>query len=125
MTVATAHYDGCVRFFDPRTKEELHKMQLHDQGLHVTTVCYTPDGSRLVTNSKDNTLKLIDVRMYGELCTMKSEQYRNPISNNKAAVSPNGKYVAAGGHNGCVVIWDLTTSKQVKVRTRGLLVVNH
>eukprot|EP00658_Telonema_sp_P-2_P036673 TRINITY_DN26479_c0_g1_i2.p1 TRINITY_DN26479_c0_g1~~TRINITY_DN26479_c0_g1_i2.p1 ORF type:complete len:581 (-),score=145.75 TRINITY_DN26479_c0_g1_i2:227-1969(-) len=112
MHVVSGHYDGSIRFNDPRTKEELAKLEMHAG--HVTSVCYTPCGTKLVTNSRDSSLKLIDIRMFGELCTMKDDGYRNTLSNSKAAVSPNGRYVAAGGHNGSVHIWDLHTSRYAK-----------
>jgi len=113
MLACTGHYDGSVRWFDPRTKQEVEKLDVHEN--HVSSVSYLPDGSRMVSMSRDNTLRLIDARMYGEICTMRSSDFAYSSSNNKCSVSPNGKYVAAGGQNGKVVIWDLSTSEVATV----------
>ncbi|GLE04020.1 hypothetical protein PINS_up012931 [Pythium insidiosum] len=51
---ASAHQDGAVRFWDARSKQPLRELS----GLHadqVTSVSFSRDGNRLLTNSQDNT----------------------------------------------------------------------
>ena len=60
---ASGHRDGALRFWGIRDKKMIREIKnLHD-GL-ITSVAYLPEGGQIITNSRDNTLKLIDLRTY-------------------------------------------------------------
>ncbi|GAB5591196.1 hypothetical protein Unana1_06096 [Umbelopsis nana] len=62
-TIVSGHLDNNVRLWDTRTGNGIKELT----GLHtgqITSVSVSPDGSKLLTNSRDNTLHIIDLRMY-------------------------------------------------------------
>ncbi|OQS05236.1 hypothetical protein THRCLA_02598 [Thraustotheca clavata] len=105
---ASAHQDGAVRFWDSRTKAPIHELSdFHaDQ---ITSVSYSQDGNKLLTNSRDNTLKLLDPRTYGVLGNYKAPSYTCGFNWSKATLSPDGLHIAAGSTSGSVLIWDAMT----------------
>ncbi|KAH9110831.1 hypothetical protein LEN26_013617 [Aphanomyces euteiches] len=107
---ASAHQDGAVRFWDARTKNPVHEMpDLHaDQ---ITSVSFTKDGTKLLTNSRDNSLNLLDTRMFDKLSTFTAPSYVCGFNWSKATITPDGQFVAAGSSSGSVLIWDAATTK--------------
>ncbi|KAF0691903.1 Aste57867_16942 [Aphanomyces stellatus] len=106
--IASAHQDGAVRFWDARTKNPVHELNdLHaDQ---ITSVSFTRDGTKVLTNSRDNTLQLLDTRTYEVLGQYAAPSYVCGFNWSKAAVTPDGQYIAAGSTTGSVLIWDAAT----------------
>lgn len=66
-----------------------------------------PDGNEILTNSRDNTLKLIDVRTFKVLSTLECDEYTNGHDCNTASISPNGRYVAVGSKKGSLIIFNI------------------
>lgn len=63
----SGHFDGGVRFWDLRKGDMAHEVaSLHPQ-CQVTAVVASSGGSHILTNGRDNTLKLLDVRTFGIL----------------------------------------------------------
>jgi autophagy-related protein 16 len=59
--LATAHFDGHVRLWALPKGELLHDLsELHSQ--QTTSVDFSADNKYLLTNCKDSTLKLVDLR---------------------------------------------------------------
>ena len=56
----------------------------------------SPDRCYLLSNSRDNSLKLTDVRTYHEVRTYGGQGYRPAMNWARAAFSPDGNYIAAG-----------------------------
>ncbi|MCA9945869.1 MAG: hypothetical protein KC449_20440, partial [Anaerolineales bacterium] len=82
-------------------------------------IAFTPDNARLITNSSDHflssggTIKIWDVAT-GTLL----ESFDSLVTDVKsAAVSDNGRYVAVGGTDNVVKIWDLTTLQEILTMT--------
>lgn len=102
-TVASAHRDGSVKFWSIRD----HSLQREMKNLHddtVTCVRYLPDTNQVITNSRDNTLKIIDTRMFEVVRTIENENYTNSTDTNHIGVSPTGRYVAVGSRNGSLLV---------------------
>jgi autophagy-related protein 16 len=57
-----------VRFWDAKTGECVHEISDAHAG-QVTSVQYSTDGQYVLSASRDNTLKIIDVRTYEVLKT--------------------------------------------------------
>ena len=81
----------------------------------ITSVSYTSDGSQIVTNSMDNIVKVIDVRMFSVVQTLEDDNYYCGSETNVLGVSPGGRYAAVGSKNGKLVIFDLTKGEVEEV----------
>nr|CAG8494887.1 14529_t:CDS:10 [Entrophospora candida] len=77
-TLASGHLDNSLRFWDVKSGKDIKELTNIHLG-QITSVCLSPDRTKVLTNSRDNSLKLIDLRTY------QIEQTLNP----------DGKYVAA------------------------------
>ena len=90
-------------------------------GVHaatVTSVRFAPGGggagdALVLTCSRDNTLCLVDMRARRATLTLRHESYRTACNWSRAALSPDGRFVAAGSADGAVYVWDATTGGSV------------
>ena len=73
----------------------------------MTCVKFSADGTKLVTASCDNTLKVIDIRTSKTLHSLDHSDLIISATISKFAVSPNGKYCVIGGHSGTLFIFNL------------------
>src|SRR5262249_4116795 len=69
----------------------------------VAGCCYTPDERRLLSWSHDGTLQLWQMDSLTSLTTIKAHKDRV----NAAAVSPDGRGIAAGARGGIRTVWAL------------------
>ncbi|KAJ2960921.1 hypothetical protein NQZ79_g3778 [Umbelopsis isabellina] len=109
-SIASGHLDNNVRLWDTRTGNGIKELT----GLHsgqVTSISVSPDGSKLLTNSRDNTLHIVDLRMYKVIRTFKDDSYRNGLNWSRACFSPDGHYAAAGSASGSIHFWNTMTGK--------------
>lgn len=113
---ASAHQDGAVRFWDARAKTLAYELQ----GVHedqVTSVSFASSASGmaasplLLTNSRDNALRVVDVRTFGVVHELRAPTYRCAFDWSKAALRADARYAAAGSASGSVFIWDVTTGR--------------
>lgn len=58
-------------------------------------------------------MKLIDSRMHEVIQTYEHESYSVKLNYSKSVFSPSAKYVAAGGHDGTLFVWDTLGSNLV------------
>ena len=73
---------------------------------HVWSITYSPDGARVVTASRDATLRVLDART--------GEAVRAPLTGHKADVfaaifSPDGRTLASSGKDGTIRFWNGAT----------------
>uniref|UniRef100_A0A8R1HVD4 WD_REPEATS_REGION domain-containing protein n=1 Tax=Caenorhabditis japonica TaxID=281687 RepID=A0A8R1HVD4_CAEJA len=108
----SAHFDRKVRFWDSRTSEASHSVDL---GHRAISLDISMDGIQLLASSRDDTLSLIDVRNYGILHLYSAEQYKTNCDNARAIFSSTGEFVLAGSSNSSVYIWNTKTTKLEKV----------
>ncbi len=73
----------------------------------VRSVAFSPDGSRIVSGSVDNTLKLWDAKSGEETLTF---QYNNPVMS--VAFSPDSARIASGSSDGTIKVWDVQSGKE-------------
>ncbi|RUS17762.1 autophagy protein 16 [Endogone sp. FLAS-F59071] len=112
-TLASGHLDNNLRLWDVRTGNGIKELT----GIHggqITSLSVSPDGSKILTNSRDNTLKLIDLRMYEVASTFQSEGYKNGANWSRACFSPDGSYVSAGSADGTLFFWNVMTGQMEK-----------
>jgi WD40 repeat protein/serine/threonine protein kinase len=105
--LALAGRERVAREWDIDSARELRALSNHTGP--VTAVAYTRDGHRLLTASGDRTARVWHRdRMPG------SEIFRPVIGLLALAVSPDGRYVAVGGREGEVQLWDLSPAGALK-----------
>lgn len=112
----SAHFDQELRLWDLRSQRQ-HNIILTTHSQPITSVTLLQsDQTTLLTNSRDNTLKLIDLRMLKEISTVTHEKYMCSTSYNKAAFRPCGDIISvgsscqsssAGDYFFGVICWDL------------------
>ena len=110
--VATGHLDGGLCFWDVRSGDRVLDIPtLHEGG--VTSVQWKPGSShQVLTCGRDSTLKIIDVRTQLVVKTFQNSALRILSNNARCSFSPDaaGKYVACGGDNGDVFVFDAATT---------------
>jgi WD40 repeat protein/tetratricopeptide (TPR) repeat protein len=95
---------GEVKLWDSRTGTRLLEFKLDNGGL--TSLAFSPDGSRLATNSMaDNSVRLWDARTGVALLELKGHNERVL----GVAFSPDGTRVATAGKDKIARVWDSRT----------------
>lgn len=84
-----------------------------------TNFCF-PDGTTVLSNSRDHTLKAFDLRKeYQVVHTYKHDDYCNGSDWARSCYSSDNRYVVAGGNDGAVFIWDAKTAALEKKLVKG------
>jgi len=109
--MASAHLNSHIRIWSARTGESIHDLtDIHTQ--QATCVDFSRDGTQIVTNSRDNTLKVVDVRTWKVLMILRGAPkvpYKCGVNWARVSFSPDGQYVIAGSTNGDLLIWNATS----------------
>ena len=89
-------------------------LDIHEDA--ITSAVFLPDGNQILTNSKDNTLKLIDVRTFQIIQTIEDHiNYSNSGgTSNKVAVNSFGNQVLVPSSSGHAVAFDLDSGAYIR-----------
>ncbi|RXM28740.1 Autophagy-related protein 16-1 [Acipenser ruthenus] len=93
--VMSGHFDKKVRYWDIRAESIVRELELFGK---VTSLDLNPDRTELLTCTRDDLLKIIDLRT-------------NTV---KQTFSPDGSYIAAGSADGTLYVWNVLTGKVEK-----------
>jgi WD40 repeat protein len=80
----------------------------------VITLAVSPRGDRVLSGSKDGTVRLWDLQTCKELVQM--EGHAGPAWG--VAFAPDGKQALAAGQTGCLALYDATTGKKLREMPR-------
>jgi len=111
-TFGTCHQDGGVRVWDIKmggTAAEL-------SGVHegpASFFRYGRDESVVVSMGRAGDIKVIDLRVGKVLHNITHPEFRPPQGWGSFAISPDGKYIAAGGGTGELFVFDITKERLV------------
>eukprot|EP00160_Parvularia_atlantis_P020546 Unigene8564_Nuclearia_a/m.26226 Unigene8564_Nuclearia_a/g.26226 ORF Unigene8564_Nuclearia_a/g.26226 Unigene8564_Nuclearia_a/m.26226 type:complete len:554 (-) Unigene8564_Nuclearia_a:62-1723(-) len=112
--IISGHLDNHIRFWDSRSGDCVKEITgVHSQ--QITSLTISPSGNEFLTNSRDNTLKLIDQRMLHVLHTYSAETYKTGMNWAKSSFSPDGAYIVAGSQDGSIFVWNTQTTKVERV----------
>ena len=76
----------------------------------VDSVCYSPDGKCVASGSRDDTIKLWDMKTGKCIKTLSGRTERVE----SVCYSPDGKYLASGSWDDTIKLWEVATGKCVK-----------
>ena len=113
QTVLSGHVDGSLRSWDIKSGKSTFTIpNLHTK--QITSVTISPDGQTALTLGRDNVLKVVDLRTWETLRVYSDEGFRVGVNWAKACFSPDGSFLAAGGAEGSIFIWNTSSQKLVR-----------
>ena len=81
----------------------------HGHGGSVSSVAFSPDGKRIVSGSRDTTLKVWDASTGQETLTLKGHSG----SVYSVAFSPDGTRIVSGSFDKTLKVWDASTGQEI------------
>ena len=114
FTAVSGHLDGGLRLWDVRTGDRTADIVgLHDGG--VTSVQFDlSNPGQVLTNGRDHSLKLIDVRTGAPVRTFRDPDFQTTYSWSACAMSPNGMYAASvSGTTGHLLVWRTSDARLI------------
>ena len=111
----SGHVDGGIRFYDLSSGERTAEMNNLHEG-QITAVQFNPaNPNQVLTNSRDNKLKISDMRMNETVAVLSHGSYKTAFNWSGASFSPDGRFVAAGGSTGELFVWNVDTQECEKL----------
>ncbi|XP_031243435.1 autophagy-related protein 16-2 isoform X1 [Mastomys coucha] len=106
--IISGHNDQKIRFWDSRGP---HCIQVIPVQGRVTSLNLSHDQLHLLSCSRDNTLKVIDLRISNIRQVFRADGFKCSSDWTKAVFSPDGSYALAGSSDGTLYIWDVNTGR--------------
>ncbi|XP_058519537.1 protein Atg16l2 isoform X2 [Ochotona princeps] len=106
--IISGHNDQKIRFWDSRGPRCIQVIPVQDR---VTSLSLSPDQLHLLSCSRDDTLKVIDLRVSNIRQVFRADGFKCGSDWTKAVFSPDRSYVLAGSWDGALYIWDVDTGK--------------
>lgn len=110
--IISGHFDKRIRFWDTRSESNANEIQLQGK---VTSLDLSPDGMCLLSCVRDDSLKLLDLRMNQVMRTFCADGFKVGCDWTRTKFSPDGQYVIAGSQDGSIYIWNTSSGKVEKI----------
>ncbi|XP_021915879.1 autophagy-related protein 16-1 isoform X2 [Zootermopsis nevadensis] len=107
-TIISGHFDKRIRFWDTRSDTTSRDILLQGK---VTSLDLSRDAIFLLGCVRDDTIKVLDLRMNQIICSFSAEGFKVGCDWSRAAFSPDGQYIAVGSADGSVFIWNVSANK--------------
>ena len=109
--IISGHLDKTVKIYSTKTGEKIREFKdIHEAGL--TCVTLSADNNMVLTSSRDNTCRLIDLRMDKVLSLVfKNENYVSPCEYSKVSFGNYDKSIVAGSTDGNLYLWNVDDGK--------------
>ncbi|KAM9378712.1 autophagy-related protein 16-1 isoform 3-T3 [Phaethornis superciliosus] len=106
--VMSGHFDKKIRFWDIRTESIVKELELLGR---ITALDLNSERTELLTCSRDDLLKIIDLRVGAVKQTFSAQGFKCGSDWTRVVFSPDSNYVAAGSADGALYIWSVLTGK--------------
>ncbi|KAM5248155.1 protein Atg16l2 [Ctenodactylus gundi] len=106
--IISGHNDQKIRFWDSRGPRCTQVIPVQGR---VTSLSLSHDQLHLLSCSRDNTLKVIDLRVSNIRQVFRADGFRCGSDWTKAVFSPDRSYALAGSCDGALYIWDVDTGR--------------
>ncbi|KYQ53121.1 Autophagy-related protein 16-1 [Trachymyrmex zeteki] len=106
-TIISGHFDQRIRFWDTRAESSSNDILLEGK---VTSLDLSRDANYLLSCVRDDTVKLIDLRMKKIVGSFSADGFKVGFDWTRAVFSPDGQYIAVGSADGSVFIWSIVTN---------------
>ncbi|XP_048361357.1 autophagy-related protein 16-1 isoform X4 [Sphaerodactylus townsendi] len=113
--VMSGHFDKKIRFWDIRTESTVLEMELLGR---ITALDLNPERTELLSCSRDDLLKIIDLRVNAVKQTFSAQGFKCGSDWTRVVFSPDGSYVVAGSADGSLYIWNVLTGKVDRVLSK-------
>ncbi|XP_036277225.1 autophagy-related protein 16-1 isoform X8 [Pipistrellus kuhlii] len=113
--VMSGHFDKKIRFWDIRSETIIREMELLGK---ITALDLNPERTELLSCSRDDLLKIIDLRINAIRQTFSAPGFKCGSDWTRVVFSPDGSYVAAGSAEGSVYVWSVLSGKVEKVLSK-------
>lgn len=100
----SGHHDQTIRFWDERHNGSTDEVQVPGR---VTSLDASEDGLYLLCSTRDDIILLLDLRKHRAVRTVSNEQFRVACDWSRAAFNRDDDFIAAGGFDGTVFIWNI------------------
>uniref|UniRef100_A0A8D0QDE7 Protein Atg16l2 n=1 Tax=Sus scrofa TaxID=9823 RepID=A0A8D0QDE7_PIG len=106
--IISGHNDQKIRFWDSRGPRCTQVIPVQGR---VTSLSLSHDQLHLLSCSRDDTLKVIDLRVSNIRQVFRADGFKCGSDWTKAVFSPDRSYALAGSWDGALYIWDVDTGK--------------
>ncbi|XP_032846489.1 autophagy-related protein 16-1 isoform X6 [Tyto alba] len=113
--VMSGHFDKKIRFWDIRTESIVKELELLGR---ITALDLNSERTELLTCSRDDLLKIIDLRVGAVKQTFSAQGFKCGSDWTRVVFSPDGNYVAAGSADGALYVWNVLTGKLERTLTK-------
>uniref|UniRef100_A0A480KI39 Autophagy-related protein 16-1 isoform 1 n=1 Tax=Sus scrofa TaxID=9823 RepID=A0A480KI39_PIG len=113
--VMSGHFDKKIRFWDIRSESIVREMELLGK---ITALDLNPERTELLSCSRDDLLKIIDLRINAVRQTFSAPGFKCGSDWTRVVFSPDGSYVAAGSAEGSLYVWSVLSGKVEKVLSK-------
>ncbi|CAH2246637.1 autophagy-related 16-1 isoform X1 [Pelobates cultripes] len=113
--VMSGHFDKKIRFWDIRTETVVRELELQGR---ITALDLNPDRTELLSCSRDDFIKIIDLRASAVRQTFSAQGFKCGSDWTRAIFSSDGAYVTAGSAEGTLYFWNVITGKVEKMLSK-------
>ncbi|XP_043557811.1 autophagy-related protein 16-1-like isoform X1 [Chiloscyllium plagiosum] len=106
--VMSGHFDKKIRFWDIRTESIVREMELQGR---ITALDLNPERTELLTCSRDDLLKIIDLRTNVTRQSFSAQGFKCGSDWTRVTFSPDGKFVTAGSSDGILYVWGVESGR--------------